>query len=211
MEAQCGNEASPLGERAGQYRVLASFFMDIPSAESLGAVEAQLEGAEECASPGLRELIAFFSEAGGADERLADVSVDRTFLVRGTTKKGPRPPYGSLHADADPQTSMLALKARYREAGFDLAQRVHEAPDYLGVELAFMAALLERAARADADEAARLDALGDSFLRAFALPLARSYVPEARGFARTGYCRGMLSLVEEVLEAECARADARAS
>lgn len=207
MGAALGAEAR---ERADQYRALASFFLDLPQREALAAMAEALgdsaEGAEVCESAGMEELQSFFADASLDSHLLDTVGADRTFLVRGVTKKGPRPPYASLYADQASGASMFGLKATYRQAGFDLSADAHEAPDYLGVELAFCAMLLDRAARAcesgeDAAAAALVDR-ADDFVAKHVLSLGCGYADEAIPYAKTGYCRGMLHLFKEFLEAE---------
>ena len=149
----------------------------------------------------------FFADAPLDDHLLDVVGADRTFLVRGVTKKGPRPPYASLYANQSSGSSMFSLKATYRQAGFDLSTDAHEAPDYLGVELAFCAMLLDRAVRAcesgeDTGTVAALVDRADDFVARHVLPLGCGYADEAISYAKTGYCRGMLHLLKEFLETE---------
>lgn len=190
------------GNRADQYRALASFFLDLPQRETLSRMAEAVKD-DECASEGLRELQLFFMEASLEDDALLDsVGSDRTFLVRGVTKQGPRPPYGSLYANQTSESSMLRLKALYRRAGFELSSDAHESPDYLGVELAFAAALLDRVMSAEGDEAERLADLSSEFVGDFVAPFGYEYASEALGWAKTGFCRGMLLLLREFLESE---------
>lgn len=196
------------GNRADQYRALASFFLDLPQKETLTRMAEAVKD-DECASEGLRELQAFFTEVSLEDEGMLDaVGSDRTFLVRGVTKQGPRPPYGSLYANQTSESSMLRLKALYRRAGFELASDAHEAPDYLGVELAFAATLLDRVMSAEGEEAERLGALSNEFVKDFVAPFGYEYASEALGWAKTGFCRGMLMLLREFLESEIEFVDA---
>lgn len=190
------------GSRADQYRALASFFLDLPQRETLARMAEAVKD-DECASEGLRELQMFFLEMPPDDERLLDViGADRTFLVRGVTKQGPRPPYGSLYASQTSESSMLRLKAMYRRAGFELSSAAHESPDYLGVELAFAAELLDKVMVSEGEEADRLAELSNEFVKDFVAPFGYEYASEALGWAKTGFCRGMLSLLREFLESE---------
>lgn len=100
--------------RADQYRALASFFLDLPKRETLQIMAEAVKGDPD-ASEGLRELQVFFSEASIDDEGVLDeVGSDRTFLVRGVTQKGPRPPYGSLFAGETPEAPGRACSASRR-------------------------------------------------------------------------------------------------
>lgn len=224
-----------LRDRAAQYQALASFFLDLPSVAGVQSVadgladagatncdcsgeadeasEARAETADGRAtgevSPGLQELAAFFAGVEVGEALVEQIAADRTFLVRGITKRGPRPPYGLVHAGSDPAVSMVKLKQRYREAGFVFGKNTGEAPDYLGVMLAFMASVLERAAE-NADECEVLLAASDEFLRLYVAPTVRSYNAEALDAADTGYCRGMLMMLDEFIAAEAAAAAAAA-
>ena len=199
-----------LQDRALQYLALASFFLDLPSVAGIQSVADGLanELVEGTDSPGLRLLVDFF-EGTVVDELLVDkIGADRTFLVRGITKRGPRPPYGLLHAGSDPAVSMVKLKQRYREAGFVFGKDTGEAPDYLGVMLAFMASVLGRAAE-NPEERAALVRAGDEFLQLYVEPTTRSFSEEALDAAETGYCLGMLTLLDEFIAAEVAEAEER--
>lgn len=188
--------------RADQYRALASFFLDLPQRETLERMAEAVKD-DECTSEGLRELQQFFTEMSLEDGKLLDVvGADRTFLVRGVTKQGPQPPYGSLYANQTSEASMLRLKALYRRAGFELSPEAHEAPDYLGVELAFAAELLDKVAASEGEEADRLAELSNEFVKDFAAPFGYEYASEALGWAKTGFCRGMLLLLREFQESE---------
>lgn len=196
-----------LEDRALQYQALASFFLDLPSVEGVAQVAAGLPASvaeASAASPGMGVMAAFFEGAPVDEDLVEQIAADRTFLVRGITKQGPRPPYGLLHAGSDPAASMIKLKQRYREAGFPLEEDTGEAPDYLGVQLAFMAAVLGRAANSPEERDALLRA-ADEFLRLYVAPTVRSYTAEAIDAATTGYCCGMLMMLQEFIDTEEAR------
>lgn len=201
-------------QQAAQYKAFASFFLELPTASS---IETYRTLAKECGdiTPGLGELVRFFEDNSGltSEELVTKVGIDRTFLLRGTTKKGPKPPYGSLYSGAaeagrgaESGASMLALKAAYREAGLELSSNVHEAPDYIGVELAFMALLFERAeaacGRGDAKAVEATMKEGKRFFQTYLSPLANGYTEEALSFARTGFCRGIMMLLQEFIKIE---------
>lgn len=206
------NSFTAMCDRELQYEMFASFFLDLPSADKLVIMASEAKGMEVGGSAGLEELGGFFArlETCDCDAVLQEVGVDRTFLVRGTTKNGPKPPYGSLYQGTLSEKSMLALKHFYRRAGLELSECVHEAPDYLGVELAFMATLLERAQSFSGSDEERAGACfhqAQEFLADHLAPLAKSYVAEALPYARTGFCRGMLLLLDEFMESELLEID----
>lgn len=205
-----------LSARLAYYRLFAAYFMELPTQETLDAfrslADAYLEGGD--APEGAERLERFFSQQANAspEETLQAVAVDRTFLVRGTTKKGPKPPYGSLYAHkeaghgSEVGQGMLAIKAAYRQAGLSVVEDMHESPDYLGVELSFAAELVDRMARqcADADDAelrAAESALAQ-FMDEHLYPFAHAYVQEGVRFAKTDFSCGVLLLMDEFLSEE---------
>lgn len=203
-----------LERRAVGYRAFASYFLDLPTADMITAYrEFAKENAD--ASLGAQTIARFFELRANDTENdiLTAVSVDRTYLVRGTTKKGPKPPYGSMYLSlaeagkgAQAGSDMLLLKAAYRDAGLALSTFVHEPPDYMGVELVFMAALLERASEeleaGDALSAAKTLGRAESFFLVHLEPLARAYASEALSLAKTGFCAGIMELLCEFVDEE---------
>lgn len=184
--------------------------MDVPNMDAMREVREIAAAADDAQDDAIEAINAFFVQDGASDEELLQqLSVDRTYLVRGISKENAVPPYGSMfYATTDIANSMLSLKAYYRQSGFELTPEAHDAADYLGVELLFAAEILDRAAGAYAcgDMAGAntnelpfefLKSRCDSFIATFVKPLVDAYVPQALGFAKTGYCKGMLMLLQE--------------
>lgn len=192
-------------------QVLTTFLLTPPTVEWLEAIVANMRGdcstADEDASGSLAKFAEFATEtASGIDEdTFTKVSVDRTFLIGGTTKQGPRPPYGSLYLNraSDAGESMVAIKEAYRAAGLKIADEAHEASDYLGVELVFLSEMISRVIAAktaeDADENYRRIA---AFFEKDLAPLAEGFIADAMPAARTSFCQGMLLMLGECMS-EC--------
>lgn len=124
------------------------------------------------------------------DEMLmADLSRDRAVLIRGLTPDGPRPPYESLYRGGACSAEVLAsAKGRYDRFGFRVADEVHEAVDYLGIEMLYEAALLRSAdACANQETAKALMTEARDFLSGRLAPFMKSYAEEVRRYARTDF------------------------
>lgn len=81
-----------------------------------------------------------------------ELGVDRTRLLGGLAEEyGPPPPYETMYR-GESRTLMGPVAQEvarfYNEAGFQVAEEIHEPPDHVGVELDFMAALAAREAGA---------------------------------------------------------------
>ena len=193
-------------DRAQEYASLSSFFLQLPTRELLESTKESVEGLEG-QGDGLAEIADYFAEKrlANIDDLLEEVGADRTYLVRGVSTKGPRPPYGSLYAGADMSVGMAAVAASYRKAGFVLRPDIHDTPDFLGVELNFMATLLNRVADlARSGDDAQAQEIASDACKFFIslLPFARAYIAEALPYAKTGYCRGYLMMLDEFMQSE---------
>lgn len=196
--------SSQLHLRACQYDLFARFFLELPTREYLETMRGLAgEGGD---LEGIADLRGYFRHADALthEEALREVGVDRTFLLRGTTKQGPIPPYNSQFSGEGPQQSMAFLSGVYRQWGASLSKDAVEAPDYLGIELAFMALLLNRADQApEEEEDENADArAAQEFLRDYLAPFAQGYVNQALPFAKTGFCVGILKLLREFVGEE---------
>lgn len=203
--------AAPLGlsERAALYKLLASFFLDLPTEEDVRGVlnavcgdEAET-GDSECAnSEAVMELRRYRDTVGVDDASVGEVAQDRTFLVRGVTKNGPQPPYAPLYNGGAQGAEALSVKTYYRQAGFEYSPDAHEAPDYLGVELYFAGRLLEKSTETEQLDGERLFSIANEFIKTQVIPFGLKYADEGLVWAKTGYCRGVLLLLKEFLERE---------
>lgn len=71
------------------------------------------------------------------------LATDRTYLFRALAPGvGALPPYESYWAaTTDAESIILQLKKDYRQGGLEMSDLVHDRPDYLGVELTYLATL----------------------------------------------------------------------
>lgn len=126
------------------------------------------------------------------------LAVERTRLTRGIGRRyGPPPPYESVYlGELLMYSHGASVEAHYREANW--GERPAELADYIGVEMAFLAALAEREAaarrRQQDEEAQQLLIAQLRFLQEHLSLWAASYAEKARGFATTAFWQGVLAL-----------------
>lgn len=177
--------------------------------------EALVTPMREADLPGTALVDRWLSSGEAAQDATAEqqeLAVDRTRLCRGLNQRGPLPPYEAYFppadaplsggASADPAPS-TAVSRCYAAADIHPAQGLGERDDFLGVELAFAAALARSEAaalrRGDADEADRLARLRDAFEDEHLCRWAPRWCAEAQPAAQTDFFRGMLALLEQLL------------
>ena len=102
-----------------------------------------------------QEAVEIMEEVGvsSSSEELSDLDLlntDRTYLLRALAPDvGAPPPYESFWtAKEDAESVILSLQQVYRENGMQIDSDVHDRPDYLGVEIAFLQELAERESEA---------------------------------------------------------------
>jgi TorA maturation chaperone TorD len=171
-------------ERAQTYRLLGGVFAEEPSAQFLAALRAP-EALEALGEAGLRFDADF--TAPELDQLADTLATEYTTLF---VASGGFPPVESVRLTGRYyQEPNFSVKAAYRDAGFEVQpDRFYVFEDQLGVELMFVAVLLERAAGAlaSANMPAYLRAERDS-KRFWALHLGR-------------WVRGYASLVQRATE-----------
>lgn len=193
-----------LEQTIATYDLLSSLFLSLPDEELANSV---LSGAfeEGSGSKGLDEIARWSRAQRGrsVEDVLLDLSRDRVVLMRGVNKEGIQPPYESLYLGQKENATIGSLNRFYAESGYALADEVKDAPDQLGVEIAFAKTVLERELEAvvedDAQKAVEFEALYRSFLSQHLGRWAASYGAKAAEAASTGFYRGIGLLVGEVL------------
>lgn len=146
------------------------------------------------------------ADAEAAQQALA---LDRTMLFRGSRgTEGPLPPRESLYRTDRAERELLGdLNVFYARCGSGLAEGTHEAPDYLGVELAFMAELVRAAldGAPDDPETGQWESAQRDFAREHLGQWAPACCASLAAQARTDGFRGLLLLASDFLsnEAEC--------
>lgn len=197
------NREIELEQRIASMNLLSSLFLTLPDEallESLMALE--WEGSD---SAGSNEIAAFVDERRDANREdvLLELGRDRARLMRGANNEGMRSAYESLYSKHAANESIGSLNRFYADAGFALAEGVHDTVDQLGVELAFCALLMERERAAlqsgDEAEADRWCEVRDHFMAQHLGRWAHEYAADMRTFALTGFYRGVALLIDETV------------
>jgi TorA maturation chaperone TorD len=168
---------------------------------------------EDNLAAGADQMAAYLraTESLSAAKLAETLGVDRTRLYRGITPKaGPPPPYELVWSKIYRDISLLPELARlYREAGLELATAVTERPDYLGVELDYLRALVSREAAGweagspdGCASALAARAAQQSFLEKHLGTWAPLYVDEVLAHARTDFYQGHLLMLQGFLASE---------
>ncbi|CVH74743.1 hypothetical protein C2L80_09330 [Rubneribacter badeniensis] len=198
MDANRGIE---LEQRIVLVDLLSSLFLTLPD-EALLESLLTLEWGESD-SAGSNEIAAYIEERRDADreELLLELGRDRARLMRGANNEGMRSAYESLYSATAANESIGSLNRFYADAGFALAEGVHDTVDQIGVEMAFCSVLMKRESEAlrQGDEA-KADEWREVRMCFMAQHLGRwvhNYVADMRTFALTGFYRGVALLIDE--------------
>lgn len=186
------------------YDLLASLFLTLPD-EAL--VESIVAGTfeEGSRSAGIAEIARFGRAQANRDlqDILIDIARDRVRLMRGVNQEGIEPPYESLYVKQQANASIGSLNRFYADFGYSVDEGVKDAPDQLGVELAFaklvLESELEAVERGDDAQAAEYETLYNSFLSQHLGRWASAYAAQMAAAAETGFYRGIALLIEELL------------
>ena len=201
--------------RAGLYGWLAGVLGRMPDAELAAALhpdamEPLLRALSRMSAPAAQEAAAALRRSvdelaaapGGHAALIERWAIDRTRLMRQTPGKHLPPPYESLykkHSKGKEDSSViLAVQTFYRQLDI-CPQDACEAPDFLPMELDFLAALCRAEAKAEEAEAARLRAAGKAFLSRHVGAWAAEYCKQALVEAKTDLFRAVLLLLPEIL------------
>ncbi len=137
------------------------------------------------------------------EEVLLELGRDRTRLVRGANNEGMRSAYESLYGAGAANETIGSLNRFYADAGFAIAENVHDAVDQLGVEVAFCALLMKReleALRQGDDSAAdQWREVREHFMAQHLGRWAHEYATDMHAFALTDFYRGVAQLIKEVV------------
>ena len=203
------SEIELLEERALTYRFFSNVFLVLPNEEF---VRQMLAYPQDDDSEGGRLVAAWAKENADADINalVTAVSVDRTRLFRGLTADGPIPPYESLFlgSPVDHTPTMRSVAGSFRAIGFEQTGGVHDAPDYLGNEMAFMDRVVSEELSAlgagDTETAGQAHEIGVQFLRTHLGCWAGRYSREMEAKAETDLYRGLALVLRAFIEDEMA-------
>lgn len=186
------------------YDLLASLFLTLPDEDLVRSVQNGAFG-EETGSEALDEIARYGQEQAErpVQDVLDDLSRDRVRLVRGVSVEGIQPPYESLYVGTQANEAIGSLNRFYAEQGYSLAEDVKDAPDQLGVEMAFAKLILEQELDAlvkdELEKAAGFQALHHSFLSQHLGRWASVYGTAMAEAAATGFYRGVGLFIGELL------------
>ena len=124
------------------YHLLGTLYLEPPDRETLDAVAVWADRWLESEPP--RELRAALSPLANVESGAVRLNEEFTRLFRGVVPNAPDPPYESLYRDGElGGEQSWAVRQEYRAAGVDVAPESGELADHLGLELHFVAALLD--------------------------------------------------------------------
>ena len=205
------NDLELLEERALTYRFFSNVFLVLLDE---AFVKQMLVWPADDDSEGGKLIAAWAVEnAGTAVSALVTaVSVDRTRLFRGLTADGPVPPYESLFLSESPDKSaaIAGVAGSYAAIGFEQTGGVHDSPDYLGNEFAFMDRLLtlemEAVATGNTQDVETAKVLSERFLSVHLGRWAERYTREMEEKAETDLYRGLALAIRAFMAEEAAKA-----
>jgi len=205
--------------RAAFYDLLIAGFEHLPSRDLLlkiknGELQHFLMGWRELGDNGFRsglDMISSYQTAArerAEDEILAELSVDRTGILRGTGHAYMKPPYEGLYRKRGALgDSVLEVNRFYRRAGLLPDEAVLEPADYLCVELDFMKQLClreERLQRQEKDEKAiaQTITLQEEFLRLHLGQWVGEFCSAVKNHASTDFYRGLALILDAYIRLE---------
>lgn len=124
-------------ERVNGYGFFANHFLVLPNKEYVNNLR-NYEYSDDSESSVLFKSFFEANKALSDEELLEKINIERTYLVRGIDKNGPKPPYESVYSGRPQGDTVLELAEFYSKAGFAMSENLREAADYIGVELSFM-------------------------------------------------------------------------
>lgn len=201
--------ADAAGGRAAFYELLIAVFGELPDLRLLtkigsGEFESFLSQCVDLGDAdlewGLRLVVDYRSTVVGRleEEVLLELSVDRTKILRGTGDHGLKPPYEGLYRhEGRIGDSVLEVRRFYRKAGLLPDEAVHEAPDFLCVELDFMRQLCLRERSRWLDNRGLRETLvqEDAFLAEHLGGWVGDFCSLAEQHAATGFYRGFARIL----------------
>ncbi|QDR83489.1 TorD/DmsD family molecular chaperone [Sporomusa termitida] len=145
-------------------------------------------------------------QPNAVENTLQEIAIDRSRLIRGMSKRGPRPPYESIYVKEPPQNVTGSLNQFYARLNCGVSETLCEPGEQIGVELAFVQLLLERQLEAlkngDADKGKNYQGMLQNFLRQHLGRWASEYAQEMERYAQTDFYRGIALLLKDFMQEE---------
>lgn len=203
--------------RAGVYRFLTRLYSDQPTAELLSIIvqpdfQQHLETVFGNAAQPLLNAVVM-----GPNLEALRLEYDAFFRVPGDRYLRP---YESVYRGRQVVNGQIVdgpvwgpwtekVQRLYAQAGAELAREAGELPDFIGVELDFMAFLCEREAEAwaasDGKRAQRFQVLQREFLSEHLSRWVDELCDEMRALARSGFYVGLAEMTRAFIAADCAQ------
>ena len=219
----CGNEglAALLAQQAAGYELLGRLFQREVDAELLKSLcegRYPAHAGNDHLDEGYRGLVVFLNHRG--ERTGAELNVDYLRVFIGNTQDTSHVayPYESVYTSPDRllmQDARDAVLAAYRSEMVKLVNEHNEPEDHMGVELAFCAVLLNRAAEALAggDTARAVELVGKerAFVRDHLGVWAPEFADDVKRIAQTGFYRALVDVLLGYLEVDVATMEALAA
>jgi len=199
-----------MNEQIESYNFFASLFFNLPDKVFVDNILSQEYSGD---APGIELIKSYVESVKGVDidKILDELLVDRTYLMHGLYRNGPRPPYetvytvhvpneidkrGSIPEAAEKKRigGLRELNVMYRESGMKVGKEAHQPPDYLGMELVFMEELCK-----NGDETFEKR---KEFFNTHLNRFGTEYANEMIKFAKTDFWRGIGHLLKTFMEEE---------
>ena len=177
--------------RADSYNFFASIFLNLPDEEFIHKIRAlKLSGTNAL---DLWEKYINESVNLSDGEMLQEILIDRTYLIRGLSQEGPRPPYESLYMGGAFKEILSSINVFYARNNYIVSPEVREPGDYIGIELSFMKALC-----LDGE----ICALQKEFYQKHLGRWAQDCAKEIIRFAKTGFYKSIGQMLLEFIAEE---------
>ena len=153
------------------------------------------DGLTDEMNTGVNEIIEFIDQLifMSDTEALTALAKDWTKLFRGVRPEyGPKPPYEAVYLgkNAEDFTILQQLFGIYRDNGYQINENHPERPDYIGVEMEFVALMIKQ----------ENHYVSEMFLKDHLEKWVGQFCDLAIPIAGTGFYRGLLRLTKSMIE-----------
>ena len=201
----CEERIAELEELSSVYSFLSSVFLTLPDQAFMDSLATLSQ--EQNASAGYNAIAEYAREVAGRDreEALLDLGRDRARLVRGANNEGIEPPYESLYLGKGAKSNTVcgSINRFFADAGFEKSDDVKDAPEQIGIEINFVATLVQHELVAlregDAEGAEHWRDMRGHFMSQHLGRWAHEYAKVLQEHANTAFYRGIGLLIEEVV------------
>ena len=194
-----------LEELSSLYSFLSSVFLTLPDRTFLDSLTSLTWIPSE--SAGYNAIAEYARDIAhrDPDEALLELARDRARLIRGANNEGIEPPYESLYLGKGVKSNITngSINRFFADAGFEKSDEIREAPEQIGVEINFVATLMqhELTALREGDEptAEHWRETRERFIDQHLGRWAHAYATVMQEHAHTQFYQGIGLLIKEVL------------